>query len=117
MPRSSSGLGRHPFKVEITGSNPVRGTNQRLRSLAEDRQPSLFSVSNNRAAPLEFSDAGISSPASYADSLGCSVFAVAVRRRRVHLFEEGIDRAVACLRLLFQQEMAGTRDHLDAAGR
>ena len=26
MPRSSSGLGRRPFKAEITGSNPVRGT-------------------------------------------------------------------------------------------
>ena len=26
LPRSSSGLGRRPFKAEITGSNPVRGT-------------------------------------------------------------------------------------------
>src|SRR5215469_3558699 len=26
MPRSSSGLGHRPFKAEITGSNPVRGT-------------------------------------------------------------------------------------------
>src|SRR5580765_3512340 len=25
-PPSSSGLGHHPFKVEITGSNPVGGT-------------------------------------------------------------------------------------------
>ena len=25
-PRSSSGLGHRPFKAEITGSNPVRGT-------------------------------------------------------------------------------------------
>lgn len=25
-PVSSSGLGRHPFKVETTGSNPVTGT-------------------------------------------------------------------------------------------
>ena len=32
-PRSSSGQGRHPFKVEITGSTPVRGTIFR-RSLA-----------------------------------------------------------------------------------
>ncbi len=26
LPPSSRGLGRHPFKVEITGSNPVGGT-------------------------------------------------------------------------------------------
>ena len=26
MPRSSSGPGRRPFKAEITGSTPVRGT-------------------------------------------------------------------------------------------
>ena len=27
VPLSSSGLGRHPFKVEIAGSNPAGGTN------------------------------------------------------------------------------------------
>lgn len=26
VPRSSSGLGRHPLTVEIRGSNPLRGT-------------------------------------------------------------------------------------------
>src|SRR5689334_10945077 len=28
LPRSSSGLGHRPFKAEITGSNPVRGTSR-----------------------------------------------------------------------------------------
>ena len=35
-PPSSRGLGRHPFKVEITGSNPVGGTNP---SAAPGRSP------------------------------------------------------------------------------
>ena len=26
LPRSSSGLGRRPFKAEIMGSSPIRGT-------------------------------------------------------------------------------------------
>ena len=33
-PRSSSGLGRRPFKAEITGSTPVRGIVDFVRSLA-----------------------------------------------------------------------------------
>ena len=32
LARSSSGLGRHPFKVEITGSNPVRATTSHIEN-------------------------------------------------------------------------------------
>jgi hypothetical protein len=39
MPRSSSGLGCHPFKVEITGSNPVRGT-----FFLSEEKPGILSI-------------------------------------------------------------------------
>jgi hypothetical protein len=39
MPRSSSGLGCHPFKVETTGSNPVRGT-----FFLFDEKPGILSI-------------------------------------------------------------------------
>src|SRR4029077_12727108 len=37
LPPSSRGLGRHPFKVEIRGSNPLGGTTTWL--IATDRDP------------------------------------------------------------------------------
>ena len=36
MALSSSGLGRHPLKVEITGSNPVRVTYNEINNFVFD---------------------------------------------------------------------------------
>ena len=42
QPPSSRGLGRHPFKVEITGSNPVGGTNSVRAESVGTRQAALL---------------------------------------------------------------------------
>ena len=53
MPPSSSGLGRHPFKVEVRGSNPLGGTKRdTIRSSGLSRQGVLVTVGHIGPARL-----------------------------------------------------------------
>ncbi len=48
MPPSSRGLGHHPFKVEIAGSNPAGGTTSRLQSHRSEQETGNDKLANGK---------------------------------------------------------------------